>query len=73
MNKIVDFYLVIIISINMLMALTIVCAPYSSMMAIEDLLANHEELNTPTSLAPLEPIKQIQLIGKPSGTIEFNR
>lgn len=73
MKKIFDFYLVLIISINMLLALTIVCAPYSSMLAIEAMLANSEEINSPASINPSDAIKQIQIVGNATGTIEFNR
>lgn len=73
MKKIFDFYLVLIICINIILALTVVCAPYSSMLAIEALLANPEELNSPANLSPPDAIKQIQIVGNATGTIEFNR
>ena len=57
----------------MLLALTIVCAPYSSMLAIETFLANPEELNLSENISPSDSVKQIQIIGEATGTIEFNR
>ena len=73
MKRVIDSYLILLISINMLMALTIVCAPESSMMAIENLLANPEEITTENNLKVSEEGKQIQILGQATGTIEFNR
>lgn len=73
MKRVIDSYLILLISINMLMALTIVCAPESSMMAIENLLANPEEITTENNLKVSEEVKQIQILGQATGTIEFNR
>lgn len=68
MRKLIDLYLILAISINMLLALTIVCAPMSSMMLIESILANASQftLEDPSSA------KQFNLLGPATGIIEVN-
>lgn len=73
MKKIFDFYLVLIISVNMLLALTIVCAPHSSMRALEELFSNSDESTMTVNTTPPGEAKQIQIVGNTTGTIEFNR
>lgn len=73
MRKLADIYLVFIISINMLLSLTIVCAPHSSMMAIESLLSNPKQFTQENDVIQTNNIKQIELLGQTSGSIEFNR
>ncbi len=67
MRKFIDSYLVIAISINMLFALTIVCAPNSSMNLLESFFGNPKVADLEGQSAD----KEIKLLGVASGTIEI--
>ena len=72
MKKFVDIYLISLIALNFLMAMTLICAPYSATVLIESFLDNpRNESNATNETQNLnKEFKAIELLSGASSTIE---
>ena len=72
MKKIMDLYLISLITLNFLMAMTLICAPYTASVFIESLLDNPR--NEPNTSNPAQntnkELKTTELLNGVSSTIE---